>query len=204
MRRLLLFLAVLAILYIAGFVAFVLTLPGAKSPDQRADGIVALTGGNDRLDAAVALLESGAARRLLITGVHPTTTKAELRRLAHGGKRFDCCADLGRQAADTHGNAEEAAEWAADHGYKSLIVVTANYHMPRSLNEFHAAMPKTRLLPYPVAPSDIDLAGWWRRPATLHLLHSEYAKYLASFVIVRLEKHPTLDHGDSGRKVASE
>jgi uncharacterized SAM-binding protein YcdF (DUF218 family) len=193
MGTLLKLIAGLAILYVAGFILFVLTLPRAKSPDQKADGIVALTGGNARVDAAVALLERGAGRRLLITGVHPTTTKAELRQLSHGGRRFDCCTDLGHEAADTRGNAEEAAAWAREHRYKSLIVVTASYHMPRSMAEFGAAMPRERLVAYPVEPANVDLAGWWHDPATLHLLHNEYAKYLASFVTTRFEAQPALD-----------
>jgi uncharacterized SAM-binding protein YcdF (DUF218 family) len=192
-----------AIVYFAGFLAFVLTLPGTRAPAQRADGIVALTGGLARLDAAVALLERGAARRLLITGVHPTTTKMELKALSHGGKRFDCCADLGHIASDTHGNAREAAEWAHEHHYKSLIVVTANYHMPRSLTEFQAAMPGERLVAYPVTPTNVDLSSWWYNPGTLHLLHSEYGKYIASSVITRLEAPPKLDRKDTGRKVAA-
>jgi uncharacterized SAM-binding protein YcdF (DUF218 family) len=202
MRTFLKVLAGVAGLYLIGFLVFVLTLPGAISPNLKADGIVALTGGNARLDAAVALLERGAAHRLLITGVHPTTTKLELGLLLHGGKRFDCCADLGHQAADTRGNAEEAARWAHDHGYKSLIVVTANYHMPRSLTEFAAAMPGEKLVPYAVAPSDVDLSGWWHRPAMLHLLHSEYEKYLASFVMTRFRKPAALDRSDARHKVA--
>jgi uncharacterized SAM-binding protein YcdF (DUF218 family) len=193
MGTLLKLIAGLAILYVAGFVVFVLTLPHAKSLNQQADGIVALTGGNARVDAAVALLERGAGRRLLITGVHPTTTKAELRRLSHGGQRFDCCTDLGHAAADTRGNAEEAAGWARQHRYRSLIVVTASYHMPRSMAEFAAAMPRERLVAYPVEPANTDLAGWWHDPATLHLLHNEYAKYLASYVTTRFETPPSLD-----------
>src|SRR3954468_24634445 len=118
MGRLVKIVAGIAILYIAGFLLFIFTLPSATSPAQHADGIVALTGGNARVDAAVALLERGAGRRLLITGVHPTTTKAELRILSHGGKRFDCCTDLGHEAADTRGNAGEAAVWAHDNHYK--------------------------------------------------------------------------------------
>jgi uncharacterized SAM-binding protein YcdF (DUF218 family) len=204
MRTVLKILAGLVAVYVIGFLVFVLTLPAAISPNLKADGIVALTGGNARLDAAVALLERGAARRLLITGVHPTTTKLELKQLAHGGRRFDCCADLGHLAADTHGNADEAALWAREHHYKSLIVVTANYHMPRSLTEFAAAMPGERLVAYPVEPGDVDLAGWWHRPSTLHLLHSEYEKYLASFVITRFQSHPALDRGEARRKVARE
>lgn len=193
MGRLLKILAGLAFLYVAGFLLFVLTLPGVSSPAQHADGIVALTGGNARVDAAVALLERGAGRRLLITGVHPTTTKAELRILSHGGKRFDCCADLGHAAADTRGNAEEAAQWARDNHYKSLIVVTASYHMRRSLTEFAAAMPDKKLVPYPVQPAGTDLSGWWHNAGTLHLLYGEYVKYLASLVTTPFESHPALD-----------
>jgi uncharacterized SAM-binding protein YcdF (DUF218 family) len=205
MGRLVKIVAGIAILYIAGFLLFIFTLPSATSPAQRADGIVALTGGNARVDAAVALLERGAGRRLLITGVHPTTTKAELRLLSHGGRRFDCCTDLGHVAENTRGNAEEAAAWAHTHRYKSLIIVTAAYHMPRSLTEFQAAMPKERLVAYPVEPDGADLQGWWHDPAALHLLHNEYAKYLASFVITRFGgESSSLDRSAAERKVSHE
>jgi uncharacterized SAM-binding protein YcdF (DUF218 family) len=204
MGTLLKLIAGLVSLYAAGFVLFVLTLPHAKSTTQQADGIVALTGGNARVDAAVALLERGAGQRLLITGVHPTTTKAELRLLSHGGHRFDCCTDLGHAAADTRGNAEEAAAWAHEHRYKSLIVVTASYHMPRSMTEFTAAMPRERLVAYPVEPANVNLARWWYDPSTLHLLHNEYAKFLASIVTTRFEPQPSLDRTSRPRNVPVE
>jgi uncharacterized SAM-binding protein YcdF (DUF218 family) len=173
----------LLVLYTLGFVLFAATLPRAPATLPHADGIVALTGGDARLDAADKLLENDAARRLLISGVNPGTTKAQLKALAHGGRRFDCCADLGFRATSTHGNADEASAWVRRHGYSSIIVVTANYHMRRSLNEFSADMPGVRLVAYPVNPQGLDLDGWWRDPHALHLLNSEYAKYLASFVI---------------------
>ncbi|HEY0301002.1 MAG TPA: YdcF family protein [Rhizomicrobium sp.] len=172
--------------YAAGFLLFVATLPSA--PDQRlkGDGIVALTGGGARLDAAVALLEGGTAKRLLITGVNKASTKDQLKRLAHGGRRFECCADIGYAAEDTYGNAEETAEWTAAHHFKSLIVVTASYHMPRSLRLFHSLMPAVKLIAYPVAPAGIDIGAWWR-PGTLHLLHNEYLKYVASFIMTAVD-----------------
>jgi uncharacterized SAM-binding protein YcdF (DUF218 family) len=175
----------LLVAYTLGFILFAVTLPRAPAELPHADGIVALTGGGARLDAADKLLENDAAQRLLISGVNPGTTKAELKAIAHGGRRFDCCADLGFAAADTHGNADEATGWVRRHGYNSIIVVTANYHMRRSLNEFSADMPGVRLVAYPVDPQGIDLDGWWRDPHALRLLHSEYAKYLASLVITR-------------------
>jgi uncharacterized SAM-binding protein YcdF (DUF218 family) len=178
---------VLVGLYLAGFVLFVLSLPKTPSHAVHADGIVALTGGDERLDAAEALLEQGAGKRLLISGVHSAITKSDVRRLVHGGSRFDCCADLGFSAMSTRGNAEEAAAWAREHRYHSLIVVTADYHMLRSLREFSTQMPDMRLLPYPVEQDDVDIAEWWSDPHTLRILHIEYAKYLGSLFFTALE-----------------
>jgi uncharacterized SAM-binding protein YcdF (DUF218 family) len=181
------FLAFLAGLYMGGFVLFVWNLPLTPVHTTRGDGIVALTGGDSRLDAAVALLEEGAGKRLLISGVHQNTTKADLKRLVHGGPRFDCCVDLGFSAQSTRGNAAEAATWARKHGYRSLVIVTANYHMPRSLHEFADAMPGVRLLPYPVQQDDVDVAEWWSDSHTLRVLHLEYAKYLGSLFFSALD-----------------
>jgi len=186
----------IALVYLVGFAFFVVTLPREEPAAPRADGIVALTGGDARLDAAVSLLEKGSARRLLVTGVNGVTTRAMLKKLSHGGKRFDCCADLGYAAADTHGNALEAAVWAQRHRYKSLIVVTATYHMPRALMEFTTEMPSVKLIAYPVEPSG-PATSWWQSAGSLHLLHGEYLKYLAALVTTRLETpaaHQALDH----------
>lgn len=180
-------LAFVAGLYLGGFILFVWNLPPTPSHTARADGIVALTGGDSRLDAAVALLEEGAGKRLLISGVHQNITKADLKRLVHGGPRFDCCADLGFSAMSTRGNAAEAATWVRKHGYRSLVIVTANYHMPRSLHEFGDAMPGVRLLPYPVQQDDVDVAEWWTDSHTLRVLHIEYAKYLGSLFFSALD-----------------
>src|SRR6185312_6386422 len=134
------------VVYAAGFLLFLAGLPTVPA-NPRADGIVALTGGDARLDAAVALLEKGSGQRLLISGVDPETDKQTLRHMSDGGPRFDCCADLGYAAEDTRGNADEAAEWTREHNFNSLIVVTARYHMPRALREFADAMPDITLIP---------------------------------------------------------
>ncbi|HEY0104842.1 MAG TPA: YdcF family protein [Rhizomicrobium sp.] len=179
--------AAMVAVYVAGFLLFVGTLPTRPSRPLKADGIVALTGGEERLDAAAALLEGGTGKRLLISGANKISSKQELRHLVGGGRRFDCCADIGYAAEDTYGNAEEAAAWTARHRYRSLIVVTASYHMPRSLRLFHALMPRVTLIAYPVEPAGIDMARWWH-PGTLHLLHNEYLKYVASFVMTAVDR----------------
>ncbi len=109
---------------------------------------------------------AGAAKRLLISGANKTATKDELKTLSNGGRRFDCCADIGYAAEDTYGNAEEAAEWTAQHHFRSLIVVTAAYP--------HAAQPAP--VPQPDAGRDADrlsrssrrmwdLSQWWHTRA---------------------------------------
>lgn len=178
------FLAVLA--YAIGFVLFVSNLPAAPAMLPRADGIVALTGGGDRLDTAVALLERGVGKRLLVSGVSPTTSKEDLAKLSDGGRRFACCADLGYAAEDTHGNAEEAADWVRQNHYNSIVIVTSRYHTPRTMREFSVLLPDVTLIAYPVDQPSVNLGAWWTHPRTTQLLHREYAKYLASLVMTRL------------------
>ena len=182
MRGFLAAVILIVLAYVLGFVAFVSLLPLTANDISDADGIVVLTGGETRLDRAEALLERGMGKRLLISGVDQATTKETLKNLIHAGPRFDCCADLGYTAEDTRGNAQEAADWARDHHFRSLILVTARYHMPRSLQEFSTAMPSVVLVPYPVEQDRINLANWWDHPHTISLLHREYTKYLASLI----------------------
>jgi uncharacterized SAM-binding protein YcdF (DUF218 family) len=177
-RLLLAFLAA----YLIGFTVFITELPGRAPRQVRADAVVALTGGEDRLDTAVALFEHGVGKRLLITGVYANMTKGRLQPMLHGGRRFDCCADLGFSATNTHGNAMETARWAQAHHFQSLVVVTANYHMPRSIAEFSAAMPGVRLVPYPV-PEIVAARRWWLDPGAFKTLQYEYAKYLGSVAL---------------------
>jgi uncharacterized SAM-binding protein YcdF (DUF218 family) len=186
MRALQIVLGLIAI-YVAGFLVFVATLPERPTQKLKADGIVALTGGDARVDAAVALFEGGAGKRLLISGVNKVSSKDEIKKISGGGKRFQCCADIGYAAEDTYGNAEEAAAWTAKHHFKSLILVTATYHMPRSLRLFHSVMPGVKVIAYPVEPAGVNLSQWWR-PGTLHLLHNEYLKYVASFVMTAVDR----------------
>jgi uncharacterized SAM-binding protein YcdF (DUF218 family) len=188
--------------YLVGFVVFASSLPRTSHDMRHIDGIVALMGGDARLDTAVALFEHGVGKRLLISGVNSQATKAELRKLAHGRARFDCCADLGYAAQDTFGNAQEAAAWARFYHYRKLLIVTARYHMPRSLSEFQAAMPDATLVPYPVDPESVDLDGWWHNGHALRVLNWEFVKYLAANVLTAFGMEanhldPDARHGES-------
>ena len=180
--------AVAAALTAAGFAAFLTLVPSREPPASvRGDGIVALTGGADRLSDALRLLASGSGKRLLISGVHPSTTEPELARAQPDYAAFArCCVDLGRRALNTAGNAIETRRWAEGHGFRSLVVVTSGYHMPRTLMELAREMPNIELIPYPVVTNRLRDEPWWRDWSTTKLLAGEYVKYVAALVRVRL------------------
>jgi uncharacterized SAM-binding protein YcdF (DUF218 family) len=62
--------------------------------------------------------------------------------------------------------------------YRSSIVVTSNYHMPRALAELARVMPGVTLIPYAVVDNNVHLERWWTYPGTTRLLVSEYLKFL--------------------------
>ncbi len=167
--------------YLAGFVFFANHVANLKTPAilSQADSIIVLTGGQARLKAATSLLRAGKAERLLITGVHPSARDQALRSATGAGAGlFDCCIDIDRVALDTIGNAAESAKWLRSNGYSSAIIVTNNYHMPRSLMEFERLVVDTELIAYPVVNSDLAGGGWLAKPDALRVLFTEYGKYV--------------------------
>ena len=171
-----------------GFVGFLAQLRGSEmKPARNADGIVVLTGGSSRVSDAVELLAAGYGKRLLISGVHPGNDVSDISRtLPDSHKLLNCCVDLDRSAINTRSNAAETRRWARERGFTSLIVVTSNYHMPRAIVELSHAMPDVTLIPFAVVGDKWRDEPWWTSGATLRLLLSEYAKYVAAEVRVRL------------------
>lgn len=145
-----------------------------------ADGIVVLTGGKDRVSTAVALLQNNKAPRLLISGVHPDTSRKSIAEMMNINKStLDCCVDLDRQAKNTKGNANQTADWVKNHNISKLIVVTSSYHMPRSLLEMHTLMPEIQLIPHVVNQFRPEHGKWYSDPTQLRVIAIEYAKYTA-------------------------
>jgi uncharacterized SAM-binding protein YcdF (DUF218 family) len=171
-----------------GFVGFLSQLRGVETkPASNADGIVVLTGGSSRISDAIELLASGYGKRLLISGVHPTNGVSDISRSLPDSQRLlTCCVDLDRSAVNTRSNASETRRWVDEQGFRSLIVVTSNYHMPRAIVELSHAMPDITLIPFAVIGDKWREEPWWTSGATLRLLLSEYAKYLAAEARVRL------------------
>ncbi|MCP4615558.1 MAG: YdcF family protein [Bradyrhizobium sp.] len=171
-----------------GFIGFLSQLRGSEErPARNADGIVVLTGGSSRVSDAIELLAAGYGKRLLISGVHPTNDVNDISRtLPDNHRLLNCCVDLDRSAINTRSNAAETRRWARERGFNSLIVVTSNYHMPRAIVELSHAMPDVTLIPFAVVGDKWRDEPWWTSGATLRLLLSEYAKYVAAELRVRL------------------
>lgn len=172
--------ALAALAVVAGFVVFTFHVQNTEIVlHDKADGIVVLTGGASRVTDGLDLLAAGQGRRLLISGVHPSSSLEAISRMTPEHRRLvECCVDLDRAALNTFGNALGASNWVKARGFKSLIVVTSNYHMPRAIVEFSHRMPDVVLLPYPVIGEKWRHEPWWRGGASLRLLIFEYAKFL--------------------------
>ena len=182
-----------AVALVSGFLAFVAALDRSERvPQGRADGIVALTGGAQRIGDAIDLLAGGYGRRLLITGVNERTSRDEIARLNPTQRHWiDCCVDLDYRARNTIGNAIETRRWMRHNRFSTVAVVTSNYHMPRTLIELdHALQGGDRIVPHPVIAEGFDGADWWHSPSATKLLASEYLKFLVAWVRTRFETDP--------------
>jgi uncharacterized SAM-binding protein YcdF (DUF218 family) len=176
-------LSLVVLAFAVGFFAFSEMVTNMREPEavEPVDGIIVLTGGQSRIETAVDLLKKGRGKRLLISGVHPSTKKEALQRVTHADDSlFNCCVDLDRSALDTVGNATESAKWVKAHHYRRVMLVTSNYHMPRSLGELSRAMPDVTFIPYPVIKTDLNGNSWIKQGDALRVLLVEYVKYLRS------------------------
>lgn len=155
--------------YLLGFVLFAFTLARPAPATTRADAAVVLTGGKGRIEHAVDVLERGGVKRVLVAGADPAVTKADIARRVKGqGRLVRCCLDLGSESVDTRSNAEEADRWLAGHGYKSVVLITSNYHMRRARYEFEKTLGRKYRLSYDAVVAEPDFLT----------LFGEYNKYV--------------------------
>ncbi len=203
MRSVMLWAFILAVIaFIAGFWNFAERVRAEPEPPPQSQAIVALTGGSlERLSTGVRLLEERKGERLLISGVNRVVTDDELLRDALGvdPELARCCIDLGRSAEDTLGNASETAAWAREHRYTRIILVTDDYHMPRSHAELSLALPEAEIHPYPVRTRWTNPALWRSDLAAASRLGAEYVKYL----VIR-GREALIDLGDGNQAPADD
>jgi uncharacterized SAM-binding protein YcdF (DUF218 family) len=192
-RTLLVILAVLLPMAV-GFVHFVMALPPPTTDMSETDAIVVLTGGGDRIPAALTLLQEGKAKKLFVSGVHKGVDVDALLRVDSAPSQKPDAAlakriELGDMAADTFGNSIESVAWMRANNFKSLRLVTADYHIRRALIEFRMEAPDLVIVPNPIHPAGIVDGRWWRDRSAVSLLLGEYGKYLIvrwRFLLTRL------------------
>jgi len=173
--------------WVCGFIIYTGTISSMNEPKTvtKTDAIIVLTGGTNRVARGIDLLSEGNSRHLLISGVNQGVKLEELLKL-WGYKRPlpDCCIILGYEAESTLGNALEARKWISSNNIRSVRLITATYHTPRSLLEFRHALPDTIIVSHPVKPADFnpDTKKFWK----LCLL--EYHKWIVS--VIRITFYP--------------
>ena len=180
-----------AVAWAAGFMWFASTIPeDVADTATHTDAIVALTGGAERIETGVRLLSDGLADRLFVSGAGEQVRTSDIL-----GRSTPISADLvdnitiGKTAVDTPGNAVETAEWVRSQNMRSIRLVTAAYHMRRSLLEFHAAMPEVEIVPHAVFPPHVK-RDWWRWPGTASLIAREYTKFVLTWARQSIETRP--------------
>ncbi len=134
--------SLVALVYALGFLFFALTLGKPAGADAApTEAAIVLTGGSGRIEHAIGVLEAHKAQRLLVAGADPAVTKADLARRIGGSRRLlSCCVDLGSESVDTRSNAEEAGRWLAKYHFKSVRLITSDWHMRRARYEFRKVL----------------------------------------------------------------
>ena len=168
-----------------GLISFVKQIPASVLDiDSKTDAIVVLTGGSRRFDESLRLLYEQKAQKLFVSGVGVDTDLNSMLLLsAYVPKNIAELAkniELGYDAQNTKGNAEEVAKWVQKNNIKSIRLVTGNYHLKRSIIEFNKVMPDIKIIPHPVTPEQFSLDQWWTSSAMKKLLVTEYNKYLVA------------------------
>jgi uncharacterized SAM-binding protein YcdF (DUF218 family) len=162
--------SLVALVYALGFVFFALTLGKPATADTPAtEAAVVLTGGSNRIEHAIAVLKDHKAKRLLVAGADPSVTKADIaRRIGGNWQLINCCVDLGSESVDTRSNAEEASRWLGQHHFKSVRLITSDWHIRRARYEFRKVLGPN----YPLVTDGV------RSEPSFLTLFGEYNKYV--------------------------
>lgn len=183
---------VCCLLFIGGFCYYLYSIPSPMTKFPKVDAIVVLTGGKGRVQEGIRLLSRQQAEKMLISGVGSGVNLEDLLTLQPANadekqtaRQQSGSISLGYSADSTSTNAQETKEWMEKQRFNSLLLVTANYHMPRSLMEFSSLMPEMKIYPAPVAPEDFHFGRWWTDAKTAKLLFLEYLKLIAAWIRIQ-------------------
>ena len=188
MKRFLLYILFIgAVVWFAGFLAFNYHINNYKSDKKtHTDAIIALTGGKNRITEAAQLLQSGLAKRMFISGVQKDISLNEISRIQKVDISQKGKIELENRSTNTIENAIETGDWIRKNNIKSIRLVTSNYHIPRSMEEFQSQNPKIKIIPHPVYSDNVS-PKWWKNHGSFYLIASEYNKFLYVYLRTRLK-----------------
>ena len=176
-----------AVIWFAGFLAFNYHINNYKPDDKtRTDAIIALTGGKNRIAEAARLMDKGLAGKMFISGVQKDISLKEISRIQKVDMPKKGKIELENRSTNTVENAIETSEWIRKNNVKSIRLVTSNYHIPRSLEEFRSLNPQVKIIPHPVYSENVS-PQWWKNGGSFYLIASEYNKFLYVYLRTRLE-----------------
>jgi uncharacterized SAM-binding protein YcdF (DUF218 family) len=159
------------LVWVIGFLWFVVSLPRPAEDAVSTDAVIVLTGGPGRIARGLDVLAGGQADKLLVSGVDPEVRPQEFAaEFGVSPRMMACCVTLGFAAVDTRSNASETAKWVAQNEVRSLRLVTTDWHMRRAAGELYRTLPATVTVVRDAVPSQPNMG-------TLFL---EYHKLLAS------------------------
>jgi uncharacterized SAM-binding protein YcdF (DUF218 family) len=175
-RRLLLVVAGLVAAWLAACLVLFVWSPWSSNAPAHADVVVVLSGNEQRLPPALALIRRGVAPVLALSSVQKTKHWAAARRLCaahrYAGAQVVC---FNAVPYSTRGEARTVARLARTRGWKSIVVVTSRFHVTRAHMLFRRCWhgPLTMV----AAPST-----WWKLPIEWA---SETGKLLVQLTVER-------------------
>jgi len=179
--------ATLILLWAIGWIWFAVSISSMKESENSAstDAIIVLTGGPERIETGITLLDKDYADKLFISGVNDNLSREDVLSKWAEDKPVPCCITLGYEAKNTKQNAVETRRWIEGQNVTTLRLVTSNYHIPRAKMEFKYLMPEMEMIMHPVIQDDFK--PW--TPAFWALSFEEYNKNILTWIHLHVLNH---------------
>lgn len=175
-----LLIACVVLIIIHGLVWFTQQIPQQPlTSATKVDAVVVLAGGSLRIQHGLERLLQRRAKHLYVSGAGSGNQLATMaQRARRSVDQLPCCITIDHEAQNTYQNAELTAAWLQQNNYQSVLLVTANYHMPRAMLLFAHHAPHIAVTADPVFPRQFNAQKWWEWPTSTVLVLGEYGKYL--------------------------
>lgn len=160
---------------------------------ERSDAIIVLSDDNfyaDRATRAAQVYRQGLAPLVVASGrrLRPYAGIAELMEhdLVERGVPKDKIVRVAHDADNTREEAQALAQIAAQRKWRSLIVVTSNYHTRRARYIFEHVFPSGTIIRVTGArDGEFDPESWWERRISV----KEFTREVAAMVVAMWEAH---------------